>query len=373
MRIAVIGDGEAERAWASWIRGGPDHVLAATGDLEESLAAPGLDAAIVGGRMSDRGEALRRASAERLVLVALHPPGPDAFAYDQAAAIAETAGAVIVPDLPLRLHPGVARLRSAIADGPPGAYLSVRHEVPLVAGEDLARVTFARAVDVLRDLLGEFEGLTASGDSEGAEPVHDLLVRLRARGGRLAELRVASAADDLARLIVIGTEGSVALEYDPGHERGARLVIRRGVSTPVVEEVAGPFDPREAILDAPRRPHGPSLLDGIRAMELAEAVVRSLRRGRTIDLHAEPRGVEARFKSSMIATGCLTLVGALALYILAAVGRAMGFEPAAYLAYLIPPLLAGFLAVQLVRPAGRPEEGSLGEALPGRAGQRSRM
>ena len=42
-------------------------------------------------------------------------------------------------------------------------------------------------------------------------------------------------------------------------------------------------------------------------MELSEAVVRSLRRGRTIDLHYEAISEEASFKSIMTSTGCMIL------------------------------------------------------------------
>ena len=46
-------------------------------------------------------------------------------------------------------------------------------------------------------------------------------------------------------------------------------------------------------------------------MELSEAVVRSLRRGRTIDLHYEAISEEASFKSIMTSTGCVLLLGVL--------------------------------------------------------------
>jgi predicted dehydrogenase len=74
----------------------------------------------------------------------------------------------LVPDLPLRLHPGVARLQEAIATGELGAFRGIRHECPAnPADGELARTTFPRMVDVVRALLGEIEALTASGDPPG--------------------------------------------------------------------------------------------------------------------------------------------------------------------------------------------------------------
>ncbi|WP_156512672.1 hypothetical protein [Planctomyces sp. SH-PL62] len=333
MRIAVIGDGEAERAWADWVRESPDHVLIATGDVDEVLSATGFDAVVVGGPIPDRAEALRRASVEGLAVVCLHPPGADALAYYHAAANVETAGGVVVPDLPMRLHPGLAPLRSAIVDGSLGEFRSLRQVVPAVVGEDLVRVSFAQSIDVLRSLLGEFQTLTASGDPEGTEPAHDLVVRLRAEGGRLAELRIAPG--EFASLGVMGSEGACDLDFDAS------------------------WDPHAAILESLQVPggRGSTLLDGIRAMELTEAVERSLRRGRTIDLHREPMGEEARFKSLMTTAGCLVLLGAVMLFVAASAGRALGFEGAVYLAYLIPPGLVAFLALQFLRPrAATPDE-----------------
>ena len=54
---------------------------------------------------------------------------------------------------------------------------------------------------------------------------------------------------------------------------------------------------------------GPTLHDATRAMELAEATARSLRKGRTVDLYYEPISEEASFKSVMTSTGCMLIIG----------------------------------------------------------------
>ena len=136
MKILIIGDGDDERAWADWAieqddldviavqpgfeLGSPFDAFSIV-DLDEALATPGLDAAIVGGPVEQRAEALRRAAAEGLAAVCLHPPGLDSEAFYQVAMSRHETGAVVVPDLPLRLHPGVERLRAAITDETLGA------------------------------------------------------------------------------------------------------------------------------------------------------------------------------------------------------------------------------------------------------------
>ena len=379
MKILIIGDGDDERAWADWAIEQDDlDVIAvqpgfaigspfdayAIADLEEALATPGLDAAVVGGPIDQRAEALRRAAAEGLAVVCVHPPGLDSEAFYQVAMSRHETGAVVVPDLPLRLHPGVDRLRAAITDGTLGALRTVRHEAIVEPDDDLVHVGFSRAVDVVRALLGEIEALTASGDPPGVAPEHELIVHLRAEGGRRAEIRLPS---ETARLTLVGALGSLSLEYDPHFERPARLIQRTSGRDDEQVTDLGEWDPHAAIFHALRTARAietdvdarlapaPNLHDGTRSMELTEAVVRSLRRGRTIDLHYERISEAASFKSIMTSTGCMLLLGSLFVLPLALAGPALGFNQSIYIAYLILPLLILFAAFQLFRFGIKPE------------------
>jgi myo-inositol 2-dehydrogenase/D-chiro-inositol 1-dehydrogenase len=383
MKILIIGGGEEERAWADWaterddldvivvrhdVAGLPRDVRAFR-DLEEALAAPGLDAAVVGGPIEERAEALRRAAAEGLAIVCLHPPGPDSEAYYQVAMSRHETGAVVAPDLPLRLHPGVARLREAMADKTLGEFRAIRHEAAVEEeDDDLVRSGFSRAVDVVRALLGEIQSLTASGDEPGTNPEHELIVHLRAEDGRRAEVRISSEPVEASKLTLVGAAGSLTLEYDPRFEGPARLVRRSTTGGDQATDL-GFWDARAAILDVlqatraqttdldPRRTPSPSLHDGTRSMELTEAVVRSLRRGRTVDLHYERISEAASFKSIMTSTGCMILLASLAVLPLALAGPALGFNWTIYIAYLILPVLILFSAVQLLRFGIKPEPG----------------
>ena len=88
------------------------------------------DAAGRGIGLEVRGEWLRRVAAEGLPAICLHPPGDDSEAYYQVALSREETGAVLVPDRPARLHPGVAAIRPALADGSLGVFRSLRLEAP---------------------------------------------------------------------------------------------------------------------------------------------------------------------------------------------------------------------------------------------------
>jgi predicted dehydrogenase len=377
MNIVILGNRAEELAWARWLHAQHDHRLAAAfpgfsdpslsgmasaSDLDGALAMAGVDAAIVGGPIQERGEYLRRAAAEGLAIICLHPAGDDSEAYYQVSLSRDETGAVIVPDLALRLHPGVEAIRRAMEEGELGAIRGIRYEFPSQgAGIDLARVVFAGCVDVVRALVGEIEALTATGDPPGTHPEIELVVQLRAAQAQRAELRIWSGPDEPARLTLLGSQGSMTLEVDTLLAQPARLVRR---VTHQAEEVVelGPWDAHDAIISALEtslavRPGGafpsPSLHDATRAMELTEATVRSLRRGRTVDLHYEPISEEASFKSVMTSTGCMILVGALVAVLVALSGPPLGFNWTIYIAYVIPPILVIFVMMQTLRFAVR--------------------
>src|SRR5262245_18158574 len=127
MNFLILGNGVEERAWANFLAEQAEHRLIAAypgfdewpdiprpGDFDDALATGGVEAVVVGGEPQFRAEALRRAAAVGLPVVCLHPPGADAEPYYQVALSRAETGAVIVPDLPLRRHPGVAMLRRAV-------------------------------------------------------------------------------------------------------------------------------------------------------------------------------------------------------------------------------------------------------------------
>jgi myo-inositol 2-dehydrogenase/D-chiro-inositol 1-dehydrogenase len=377
MNILILGNGTEEIAWANWLLGRSEHRLAAlfppsrdgalgsipvARDLDDALARAGIDAAIVGGTLDQRGEFLRRAAAEGLTVLCLHPPGADSEAYYQVSLSRDETGAVIVPDMPMRLHPGVALLREAMNGGVLGAIRSVRLEMPATPDvDDLCGYVFARGVDVLRSLAGEIVELTASGEPPGEHPQLELVVQLRSAGGQRAELRTWASAPEPARLSVLGASGSVTLEFDPSFDRPARL-IRRPAGQPEESTELPRWDPHDAIFSvllASRGRRGttdlpsPNLLDGTRAMELAEATARSLRRGRTVDLHYEAISEESTFKSVMTSTGCVILLIALFVVPIALAGPPLGFPWTIYLAYLIPPILVIYVLLQGLRLAVR--------------------
>lgn len=368
MNFLILGDGPEERAWAEALAGRPEHrVVAAVpgfpdllpdiptpADLEAGLAMAGVEAVIVGGPLPLRDEALRRTAASGFAAICLHPPGENADPYYQVALSREETGAVVVPDLPGRLHPGVHALLSADL----GPSRAVRIEAPPSAGDRDLLAAFARWVDLARVFLGEVESLTALGDPPGESPSRALTVQLRGSGGRAAEVRLAAQGPaGPARWIVESERGSLTLEVAPDW-RGVSRLIRSDAEGPSSEDIP-PWDPHGAMLDAFTRavagsPARPDLIDGTRAMELASAVARSLRKGRSVDLHYEEVSEASNFKTVMTSVGCMVLLGILVALPAALVGPALGIGQTIYIAYAIPPLLVAFALLQVLRLAMKP-------------------
>ena len=381
MKFLIVGEGAEEFGWAVAVRDRAGATIAAacpgikamaglpeTDDLNAALATPGVEVAIIGGDPAFRAEALRRAAGEGLAIVALHPPGPDADPYYQVALSRAESGAVVVPDLPGRLHPGVSALAKAMADGSLGAIRSVRLEAHYPPGHpdaDLIGRAFPRLVDVVRSLIGEIETLSATANTSAGSTIDALIVQLRAVDARAGELRLeAQSAGEpaRARLEVAGTEGRVALEFDPDWSGPSRLVGKIGEFNGQMIPIPA-WDPRGAILDAladarEGLPRSPDLADGTKAVELAEAVARSLRRRRTVELHYEDASELGSFKGFMTGLGCGLMLLIPLLMVVALVGLQFGQRWMIYLAAAMPVLLVVFLALQglgyLARPPARP-------------------
>ncbi len=372
MNFLILGDGPEERGWAEALASRPEHrvVAAAPGfpdlfpdiptpaDLEAALAIVGVEAVIVGGPIEARDEALRRTAASGYAAICLHPPGDNADPYYQVALSREETGAVVVPDLPGRLHPGVAALRQSANDVEMGPFRVLRIDAAGLAEDRDLLDAFARWADLARTFLGEVESLTVLGDPPGESPSRSLTVQLRSAGGRAAELRLSPpAAGAPARLTVECERGSRSLEVAQGWDGAARLI--RSDADKAGPEGLPAWDPHAAILDAllqamAGRATRPDLLDGTRAMELRSAAARSLRRGRSVDLHYEEVSEANNFKTIMTSVGCMVMLACIVALPAALVGPALGIGLTIYIGYAIPPLLVLFALLQVLRLAVKP-------------------
>jgi predicted dehydrogenase len=391
MKIAVVGgDAEIERLAAAARRRG-DVVI----DLPD--AADGVPAALLDASACDvvaigtRGWSQARADLVRLLvqagrtLVVAHPLEPSMLWAYELEMVARDTGAVLVPFLPDRLHPfvgGLAReIQAAVAgEGPRGPLESVRLERTMtVRTQATVLAALARDVDMVRVLVGEPTRLGTLGTADAEATWPTLAVGFT--GPALVPVRwqVAPGAAPGLRITLQHARGSlevIAPDDDDvpwswsgpppataAFDRGATI---RDVAAASLSGTSPPLP------DA--GPPAATWADAARALDLAEAVPRSLARGRAIDLHQEEFSELGTFRGTMASLGCglvlLALVVLLAATLVGGIASELDWEfgaavAAAWPAVVLTALLA-FLALQVLpllagvdrrlpdRPAGRP-------------------
>jgi myo-inositol 2-dehydrogenase/D-chiro-inositol 1-dehydrogenase len=367
MNFLILGDGPDERAWARLLAQSNQHKVVAawpgipeilpeaevSKDFEAALATANLEAVVIGGSLESRDESLRRVAATGLAAVCLHPPGPNADPYYQVALSRAETGAVVVPDLPSRLHPAVVAMRELLAGEQLGSFRTLRIEVPGDPDHpNLATWTLPLWVDIARVFLGEVESLTALGDPPGIAPTQNLVVQLRGPGGRTAEIRITPTfAGSPARVSLLGDKDVAILAISPDWTGPSSLTCSTGE-----RREFGDWHPQAAVLAVleqtladPKIRFRPDLLDGTRAMEVTSAVTRSLKRGRAVDLNYEVVSENSNFKTVMTSVGCMILFGILFILPVALVGPSLGLGQTIYVAYVIPPVLLLFFLMQSLR------------------------
>ncbi|MFM7128714.1 MAG: Gfo/Idh/MocA family oxidoreductase [Isosphaeraceae bacterium] len=332
-----------------------------TDDLEAALATSDIEAALICGPLESRGEWLRRAAGQGWVCLCLNPPGPNTDPYYQVALSNHEFGAIVIPNLPLRLHPGIQRIRSETGpNAPAGPISSIVIDIETdVDSQNLVLVPFTDWADVVRHLLGDVENIAAMGFPPGLQPTDRLTAQLRAAGEKRAELTIRTGTKrNYARLTVNTEKAVVTAAFDPFSSNAGTITIRRTADThESPAEPLGQWDRYNLMINQwletfrQKRPTGLTLHDGIRSMEVAEGAIRSLRRGRAIDLYYEEVSEANNFKTIMTSMGCLMVISVIFALPLILAGPALGLPFTLYLGYLIPLAMGGFVALQLLRLA----------------------
>ena len=356
------------------------------GDLEEVLADPAIEAVIVAGAPSQRAAQLRRALQSEHHVLCVHPvdPAPD-IGYE-AAMLQNDVQRVLLPLLPDALHPGIRRLAelAQAMRGPPlpaplvsSAQLSTgaarlldwvrwsSEECLLDVAED-GHHPGVPGWDVLRLLGGEVAEVFGMALPEALAPGEPLALSGRFIHGGLWQMTLLPRqSQPLWRCSLISRQGRTELEFPQGWPGPARLTYTDEQGQPGVAEwpAVNPWtalvDTFEAALDAwrtRRRVNQPGAqeetnlteasprlgwLDAIRALELDDAVRRSLARRRAYSLDFPEATEEASFKGAMTLVGCGLLWLSLLLLILS--------RWVWWLGWLILPVFAIFLGMQLLR------------------------
>ena len=322
---------------------------------ESLLTDEAADAVIVAADPDEdrRAEQLRKLIQERKPLLIVHPVFPSMLLYYELDMIRRETGCVVQPYLPWRWHPAVERLRDWTDErGRLGRLEQVVFERSM-AERTQPRVLaqFARDADLLRALCGELSQVSALAPGADAAGYAALGVQLSGPSGVAVRWSVAPSREHPAgKATFWGARGQAVLTLpargtlrdEPPWRLEDPNVTSNGESWPAFDPAAEALDRFAQAVAGQVPSHGWS--DAARAVELAEAVERSVRRGRTIELHDEDFSEEATFKGTMTSLGCAVLIfGLVTLVIAAAIGQHGRWLYVLLVVFLL------FLALQLFR------------------------
>ncbi len=352
--------------------------LRVTADLEEVLADPSIEAAIVAGKPGERLDQLRRVLQSERPAFCVHPVDDKPDGAYEINLLQGDMHQVVIPILPEAVHPLVQRLVGSLRQSDhalvPRRLVEYEcwdaGEVVLDLGKSPHRPHYP-GWTLLRQVGGEIVEVAAFAPGEEIEP------------GQVAVAQGRFADGCLFRCLYVPrhTESKTLLRVWTGHT-SAELVLGRHPRLCLPEDGAAVdgYQPADAwsqlveqfdaalarLRDQPRASPGAgpappemgalSWWDEIRALELDDAARRSIERRRASTLEFQEVGEDVGFKGTMTLVGCGLLWLIPLLLIVAA-----GFPQ---VGWLIVPVLLAFLGLQLLRWLVPPPPQSPGPPTP---------
>jgi hypothetical protein len=213
-----------------------------------------------------------------------------------------------------------------------------------VGGSRTAREQFAHDADLLRLCVGPMAELAAFGPQAFDPATRELSLQMTSAGGTGIRWSCESSADAPGGVLSVQGRSGTTVLHMPDNNPWS-------LDDALIDDSSG--DSARAVLDqfeVATRGDVPriQLTDAIEAMTLVEAVDRSVRRSRTIQLRTDRESERESFQATMSAWGCLLL----GLLTLAAPGVALlvwlGVPLAQYIPHAAAGLLIAFLLAQLL-------------------------
>jgi hypothetical protein len=334
-----------------------------------------------------RADQLRKLAQAAVPLLVVHP-ACEAIVGFEIEMIRRESGGVIVPFVPAARNEAIRELvdlASWGANSPIGPVEQIVLERSLADRSRPSVLTaFARDAAILRQLIGTIRSITASGPAPATgrdplgpkpkepPPLANLSVHVGGDEVRAARWSVVpSHGGQHASLTLIGPSGTAVLRIQAEGEWQLQVAGS--------EEKTLAFAPEPGFEEAlwrlshslePEFRDDEAWLNACRDQEAAEAIDRSLARGRTIELLNEEHTEEESFKGVMAVGGCLLLVGALGVVFVATIVEGLRlplrdwavwrFWPV----YLLVPI-AVFLLLQLLQLVVKKDVPSLRQIVGG--------
>ena len=280
-----------------------------------------------------RAEQLRKLAQAAVPMLVMHP-ACEAIVGFEIEMIRRDSGGVIVPYVPHAASQPVRDLVTLLTQGnasPIGTVEQVVFERGLVDRSRTSVLTaFARDTAIVRQIVGMIRTISASGpvhapgrDPLGPKPkepppLANVNVHVGGDEGLAAHWSVTPArGSEHLSITLIGASGAATLRMPAEGEWTLNVADKERMSSSyqVSQEFAGAL----WSLHNSKSRDDQAWLNACRDQEAAEAIDRSLARGRTIELLGEQHTEEDSFKGVMAMGGCLLLLGALGVVLVATI------------------------------------------------------
>ena len=219
---------------------------------------------------------------------------------------------------------------------------------------------FARDVSLLSLVAGRLHQLGAHGSGDERTTYSGLSVQLIGQCNLPVQWSVGPGGpSDTPHLVFAGQKGKLAVHFDD-ESRPVNLEITRAEDRQTIPVES--TDPAESSIrgftEAFKQRGRSTWTEALQAMELADTIEISLRRGRMISVHHQQLTEDLAFRGTMSAAGCgVLLVLPALLLLLGWLAELLGLPVASYWPHVLLALLSVFLLVQLLpklflRPRG---------------------
>jgi len=350
--VAAYEVDPSQRAWLT-----ERFPFARFGENWDELLSLGNDVVVLVSRGSNedlRAEQLRKLAQLTVPVVVSHPVLDSMIVHFELEMIRKDSHARLASYVPQAWHPGFDRIAELIDDPQQIGKLDQIVIERRVGDRAAAAVLrhFVRDVHLVRSWIGDLTRVAAF-SAGGTTDFGALGVQMTGPTETLVRWScTVEGQTSAARLTFVGSSGRVVASITDAAEPW-QVEMERGEET--ASESIAPADSRALKTRLLETITGDEIetawIETCRDMELADAVERSVKKGRTIELYLEEVDEQSTFKGMMAAGGCFLLMGTLFFVVVATTLTHFDVPLARFWPWLLMIVLGGFLGLQFLRLA----------------------
>lgn len=332
-------------------------------DWDLLLESRTADAVLVASADDDarRIEQLRVLAQAGVPMMLAHPVVDDVLAFYELDMIRQDTGVIMMPFIPGRRHPLVTAIADHLRQGSDDESTAIEQVVVERAmrerDKELVTRQFVRDAHLLRATFGEIKRVSALGGEADVANYANLGVQMYGDGNYPLRWSVGPVVEGEGATMTVATKrGPIRLHMPEGRDwTSTGIELKEEEPTDKTIDELRALEQFEAAVNG--QPSNCTWADACREVELADAVERSLKRGRAVTIYDEAYTETSVFKGLMGMLGCGLLLLALAIAVVSTIAGALfarlGWNQAAQIAgrwpYVLAAMLIAFLVLQLLR------------------------